>query len=101
MSNTDWKRRVSPSSGDSVHITSADTTAFDLDIDVIVVELLELELCNGQYLSLTLGFWTHRLLLEVFVLAQLIDHETFKLVWVRHGYSFLQRVLFFDNASTV
>lgn len=44
VSNTDGKWAVSPAAVDSVNIRTADATAFDADVDVMVVEAFRFEL---------------------------------------------------------
>lgn len=47
VTDTDWERTVAPSTVNGVDIGTADTAAFDTDIDVVLVELLGLELWSG------------------------------------------------------
>lgn len=44
MTDADWKRAVSPASGDGVHIRSAHSTALDFDVYVAIFEWLRFEL---------------------------------------------------------
>ena len=44
MANADWKRALSPSASNSVDIGATNAAAFDLDVNVTVLELLRLEL---------------------------------------------------------
>lgn len=79
--------RFTPASCDGMYIGTADTTALDLDVDIVVTESLWLELLiNGQQCYMWTGQRqaTHALLLEVLILSQLIDHKTFELLWIRH-----------------
>ena len=46
MANADWKRALSPSASNSVDIGAANAAAFDLDVNITVLELLRLELWN-------------------------------------------------------
>lgn len=44
VANTDWKGNLAPSSSDGVNIGATDTTALNLDINVICAKLLWFEL---------------------------------------------------------
>lgn len=44
VTNGNWCRRITPASSNGVYIGAADTTAFDLDVHIVVAELLWLEL---------------------------------------------------------
>ena len=76
---------VTPAASDGVNIRTADTATFDLDVDIVVAECLELELYTLSVPAHCLGNWlTYRLLLEIFIFSKLIDHEAFSFLWVRH-----------------
>jgi hypothetical protein len=48
MANTDGQWHFTPTSIDAVDIRTADTTAFDLDVDIVFTELLGFELKGRQ-----------------------------------------------------
>jgi hypothetical protein len=72
-----------------MHVGGTDTTAFDLDVDVIWSELLGFEL---QWRSVwllkervfTINRLTNLLLLESSPVRLAVDHETLECVWVAH-----------------
>jgi len=44
VSDTDWEWCITPSTVDGVDVTTTDTTAFDLDVNVVVSKTLGFEL---------------------------------------------------------
>lgn len=68
MSNRQGKLLLSPTAIDGMNITSANTTSFNLDVDVVVAERLWLELV---LMKVQPGLWS-------------VDLEPRKRLWVRH-----------------
>jgi hypothetical protein len=44
MAYADWQWRITPATVDGMYVAAADATAFDLDVDIVLAELLGFEL---------------------------------------------------------
>ena len=65
MTNTDWKWTIAPTAIDGMDIGTANTAAFNLDIDITIFELLRFEL-KTQSTRVEVKHMTQRLLTSFF-----------------------------------
>ena len=90
MTNANWERAITPAAIDCVDIGAADPTAFNLDVDVAVFELLRFELIPlSELRSCTsplsrVPMVAHFFFLEITPLALVLDHVALKHFWIRH-----------------
>ncbi len=85
VTDADRQWSFTPASVDQMYVGAADTTAFDLDVDIVVAKLLWFELVMSGTSIVELRSVGYLLLLEVSPLLLVIDHEPFKGVWITHG----------------
>jgi hypothetical protein len=90
MTDAQGERHLTPTASDAVDVGAADTAAFDFDVDIIVFEGLGFELgrMSGAEQA-RVRLLAYVFLLEIGPVLLVLDHKTFKRIWITHGASLL------------